>query len=333
MLDVLTGYLENRFRTSESWRILGRVVVTTAMPAALVLGIRTFEVSRIFDGTAPVAQYIAAVMWVLGACVQSYAAFALFRFERKEDKNMIELKARLERAGEGTALAEANAKELSMLRQFFQTYTTQQANAIRRVLQKYNVGGGTFSCKQAICDLTKVDSVFQRTVSEIFHFFNRDGDVRVTLMVPAGDHLAFTNFFSSAHDEAPRAKGNASIEAQFVRNQTVAGIAWAQRRLIIVEDVGKEIEKLRKGEFSVFRILDPGQYNDIGSMFSYPIEDRDETPNDPVVFIINVDSTKPGRFAVDDHARIGHVMKDFGDRLIVQFRLRLLSRLVDDRGE
>lgn len=181
-------------------------------------------------------------------------------------------------------------------------------------LQKPN---GPRTPESAFLEITHPDWQTNKIVQAIYSFFSAESRpsqerVAVSLMRwnDMASHLEFVEFFPDA--DHPRA-----APQYFCDNSTVAGRAYFTNELVICENVETNPQ---------FRAL-PNR--ECGSMFSYPVEDL---ADHKVIFIVNVISTKIGRFREAGRESILIPMEVFSDRLILEDRLYRIRRRVSEEG-
>lgn len=180
--------------------------------------------------------------------------------------------------------------------------------------------------KKPLKDIFSPDLQMQENISQLRHFFE-GGEIdpiqnfRVTLMAPRQeDGLEYLKImhWDNAERIEPRTRLNAEYAKRFQKGKTVAGYAWAQGDLVIIENCKKE---LQKGRSSIFEIIH-SDHHDIGSMFSYPIFDR-ELHEPDLLAVLNVDTNISNFFKKEDNKKIKSILEHFRDRLIFEVRTNI----------
>lgn len=159
--------------------------------------------------------------------------------------------------------------------------------------------------------ITQPELQIARIVESIYAFYvsgNSEPDERVMVSLmrwnSAKNHLDFERYFPEA--DPPTIPAD-----RFRDSSTAAGRAYHERCLIVCDDVSRDPRFLHVGPSTS------------GSMFAYPVEDP---LLQRVVFVINVFSTRSGRFQEVDSDAIGVVMEVFADRLLLEDRLLQLRQ-------
>jgi hypothetical protein len=156
-------------------------------------------------------------------------------------------------------------------------------------------------------EITKPDLQIKELIGGVRDYYQikvdpNSGDrVRVSLMKPEGADLVIT-------DWAPDADVPSSRNERF-RNNTVAGLAFHSRQLVVSEDIAADT---RYHHFFA--------KNDAGSMFAYPVIDN---LMDRVVYVINVVTSKSEAFknTPADTQKIEKVMEIYAERIVLENRL------------
>ena len=160
-------------------------------------------------------------------------------------------------------------------------------------------------------EITRPDKQLEELVRAIHGYFQIEANpsaekIKVSLMNWNGAHLAFRDWYPDA--DSPRAEAT-----RFNDTQTLAGLAFHTKQLVISEDLEKDDRYQHFGG------------RDTGSLFSYPVVD-DQIGE--VVFVVNVMSTKIGRFKTQDIKRIRTAMDIFAERMILENRLERIKQQV-----
>lgn len=167
--------------------------------------------------------------------------------------------------------------------------------------------------------ITQPATQIKRIVESVHAFYvagNSTPDERVMVSFMRWDagrgHLVFLHYF-------PEADPPGIADSQFRDSSTVAGRAHQERHLVVCEDVANDARFMKV----------PGSIES-GSMFAYPIQDP---LLETAKFVLNVFSTRVGRFKEVDIGAIGVVMEVFGDRLLLENRLLQIRSRVEARGD
>ena len=156
-------------------------------------------------------------------------------------------------------------------------------------------------------DITQPRMQIKQLISAVHGYFQIKVDpnaierVKISLMKPDGADLVFT-------DWAPEADVPNSRYARF-RGNTIAGLAFSTRRLVISENVANDVR--------FFQFITG---KDQGSMFAYPVID---SLLDEVVYVINVMASKTGQFqdTPSERQKIEKVMEIYAERMVLENRL------------
>jgi hypothetical protein len=171
----------------------------------------------------------------------------------------------------------------------------------------------------AFLAITRPELQIKQLVQAIHGFFTISINptkerVKVSLMrMNSGErHLEFADWFPDA--DHPR-----SAPENFNDARTIAGFAFFNRQIVISEDVWNDVRYQRLGDLEG------------GSMFAFPI--IDDIVGQPV-FVVNVVSTRIGRFKASDEASIRIAMDVFAERIVLENRLvQLRERVIrNSRG-
>jgi hypothetical protein len=135
----------------------------------------------------------------------------------------------------------------------------------------------------------------------------------VSVMAPDGDKLRFTYY-----KDAPL-----SIKKEmFCFGQSAAGKAWQKGKIIIVPDKQKELQ-----DSNGKRLYEKGKRDfndDAGSLICYPVFDF-QLSNDhkgSLIYVINITSSKPNNFLIEDQAHYEKILSSIGERMILEHRLK-----------
>jgi len=169
----------------------------------------------------------------------------------------------------------------------------------------------------AFFTITQPEVQIREIVRAIFDFFSariQPGEaIKVSLMEwnTQGGHLDFIEHFPDA--DRPRA-----LPQVFRDASTIAGQAYYHTDLVVSEDVQNDRN---------FQLL--GTHEE-GSMFSYPVYD-DQSRS--VALVVNVVSNRVRRFRKRDREALKIPMSAFGQRLLLEYRLRTLKRRAERQRE
>jgi hypothetical protein len=164
----------------------------------------------------------------------------------------------------------------------------------------------TFGPAETFLAITRPDLQIKQLVQAIHGYFTirvnpNNERVKISLMKwnDQKGHLEYVEWYPDV--DHPRSK-----EEHFTDASTVAGLAYFNEQLVILENVWSDARYKRLED------------TEAGSMFAYPVvDDRRDKP----VFIANVFSTRIGRFTVADAPAIRITMDVFAERLILENRL------------
>lgn len=161
--------------------------------------------------------------------------------------------------------------------------------------------------------ITRPDLQIRQLVQSVHGFYGIDvhpteEQINVSLMRWNGVGLEVIEWFPDG--KAPRIDPQ-----QFSDAQSLAGLAYQTRQLVVSENVETD---------SRYKRLNA---TDQGSMFSYPV--IDDLLNQ-VIFVVNVVSTKPGRFGDTErsHRSIRTAMDIFAERMVLENRLATIKERV-----
>jgi hypothetical protein len=165
--------------------------------------------------------------------------------------------------------------------------------------------------------ITRPDAQIKKIVEAIHGFFSHDvaadeERLKVSLMRwnTEKQHLYVYDWFPDA--SRPR-----SSPENFKDNRTIAGLAYFGKDTIVSEDVQKDPRYAKLAD------------RDDGSMFAYPVCDD---ISGRTVFVVNLFSTKIGRFKSADKPKLSVPMEVFGERLALEFRLLEMIERLDGKS-
>jgi hypothetical protein len=163
----------------------------------------------------------------------------------------------------------------------------------------------------AFFTITQPDAQIREIIRAVHDFFAANSEpaeaIKVSLMEweDNGRCLAFLTYFPDS--QRPKSRPDAFKDAS-----TIAGKAYFHNNIVVSESLSQDESYQHFGP------------KDSGSMFAYPIYDADESR---VALIVNVVSDKVNRFRKRDSDVLKIPMQVFGERLLLEYRLRgLLHR-------
>ncbi|MDV2504575.1 MAG: hypothetical protein RX318_11565 [bacterium] len=332
------SYLYDRYQRSATWQSFLQVFLPIALPISwfLIGKLINFQAFIKGEGTTLDNRLFWILLPIIGLHI--YISLLTYRFDRRDRNERRELRREIENARNEILYYQTRGEWIITIHHVLGKLINTWAGYFLGIIEK--IRSGTLPKEDVtLSDFIREDRLIQPFISQLYalyeHSLREDSGqrFRVTFMEvcdECGNHLKITHW-ANARDAIPRSADH-DISRQFKKDDTtVAGYAWFRERLMIEPNVP---EALRNPRDSIFKALHPGhEEEDVGSIFCYPIFDRDlsNIGEDPFVGVISVDTNVPGYFqdTPESLEDLRYLMEEFEHRLKLQNRLRILKYTIE----